>query len=572
MSTSEIAAAKAAELERATAMEIERILPPSDRGSSARENDLVLWHIYTATAALTLGALFGLLQGFSRANFIVMPAYFDYYRMLTAHGVLMALVFTTFFITGLFTFATYRQIARENRSLRLAWISYAVMLVGTVMAAATIISGNASVMYTFYAPLKASPWFYFGATILILGTWGVAFDILENVVWFKRRNPKVRIPLPAFMAATTFIMWIIATLGVVAEMAILIPWSLGWTPGVDVELTRMLFWYFGHPLVYFWIMGAYLIWYTVVPARFNGHIFSDALTRLAFILLLLFSTPVGIHHQFTDPGISAEWKWLHTVLTYGVVIPSFMTAFAIFASFEIAARRAGVRGFWKTIAFLPWKDPVFAAAAFAMLLFIPGGFGGIVNSSYSMDVLVHNTMWIVGHFHITVGGPVALTFIGAAYGLVPALTGRKLFAPKVALAQVWMWFIGMSVMSLSMHWAGLLGAPRRTSDVTYFGAAGAATWHGEMIGAAIGGTLLFASILMFVYVAVGTRLANKPALEPPEFRFAPVDEEAMETPAIFDRLGSWGAAAIALAIVAYAGPLHEQFSQIHYLAPGMRTW
>ena len=67
------------------------------------------------------------------------------------------------------------------------------------------------------------------------------------------------------MAATTMVMWVIATLGVVAEMCILIPWSLGWTPGVDVALTRMLFWYFGHPLVYFWIMGAYAIWYTSPP-------------------------------------------------------------------------------------------------------------------------------------------------------------------------------------------------------------------------------------------------------------------------------------------------------------------
>jgi cytochrome c oxidase subunit 1 len=552
---------------------IARVTPPAEReAQSGHENVLVLWHIYTATAALTIGAFFGLLQGFSRANFIVMPEWFDYYRMLTAHGVLMALVFTTFFITGLATFSTYRQIVRDGRSLRLAWIAYATMLVGTLMAAITILSGNASVLYTFYAPLKASPWFYIGATILILGTWVVAADIFENVLWFKRRNPSFRIPLPAFMATTTFVMWIIATLGLVAEMALLIPWSLGWTSGVDVGLTRMLFWYFGHPLVYFWIMGAYLIWYSVVPVTYGGRVFSDALTRLSFILLLLFSTPVGIHHEFLDPGISAGWKWLHMLLTYGVVIPSFMTAFAIFASFEIAARRAGVRGFLATIRFLPWRNPVFAGPALAMLLFIPGGFGGIVNASYSMDVLVHNTMWIVGHFHITVGGPVALTFVGAAYGLVPALTGRRLFAPKVALAQVWLWFAGMTLMSLSMHWAGLLGSPRRTSDVSYLGAAAAQVWHPEMVSAAIGGAILFVSILMFVYVAVGTRISNERPDVPPEFRFAAVDAEAMETPAIFDRLGLWGTLAIVLALLAYAGPLHEQFSHHHYLAPGMRTW
>ena len=279
MSLSEIAAARAAE--RNTA-------PSIVAGASQAENNLVLWHIYTATGALALGAFFGLLQGFSRANFIVMPPWFDYYRMLTAHGVLMALVFTTFFITGLCTFATYRRIIREKRSLKLAWISYAVMLLGTVMTALTILSGNASVLYTFYAPLKASPWFYFGATILIIGTWGVAADILENVIWFKRRNPKDRIPLPAFMAATTFIMWIIATLGVVAEMYLLIPWSLGWTPGIDVELTRMLFWYFGHPLVYFWIMGAISrLVHGRSRRRSTVASLATRLTRLSFSCLLL---------------------------------------------------------------------------------------------------------------------------------------------------------------------------------------------------------------------------------------------------------------------------------------------
>jgi cytochrome c oxidase subunit 1 len=338
-------------------------------------------------------------------------------------------------------------------------------------------------------------------------------------------------------------------------MLILIPWSLGWTSGVDVALTRMLFWYFGHPLVYFWIMGAYAIWYAAVPVTFKGKIFSDALTRLAFIMLLLLSTPVGLHHQYLDPGIAAGWKWMHTVLTYGVVVPSFMTAFAVFATFELAARKAGVTGFVNVIRWLPWKNPLFVGPALGMILFIFGGFGGIVNNSYSMDVLVHNTMWVVGHFHVTVGGPVALTFIGATYGLVPALSGRKLFAPRLALIQEYLWFIGMLIMSTSMHWAGLLGAPRRTSDVSYFGAQGAATWHGEMLGAAFGGTIIAISVLLFVIVATGTFLADKHVDEPQDFPFAVTSEDALETPRVFEHLVRWGVVAIALALVSYAGPI-----------------
>jgi len=539
--------------------------------SRANGDLLVLTHIYTATLVLGVGALFGMLQGFSRANLIVMPAWFDYYRMLTAHGVLMALVFTTFFITGLFTYCVYRTIPRV-RSVTLGWAGYCLMLLGTAMAAVAILDGSASVLYTFYAPLKASPLFYFGATFLVLGTWIVALDLFLNVAWFKRARPAERIPLPAFMATCTMIMWIVATLGVVAEMGLLIPWSLGWTSGIDVGLTRMFFWYFGHPLVYFWIMGAYTIWYAVVPTTFRGTVFSDALTRLAFVMLLLLSTPVGLHHQYLDPGVSSGWKLLHTMTTFGVVIPSFMTAFAIFATFELAARRAGVRGFANVVRWLPWRDPVFAGPALGMLLFIFGGFGGIVNNSYSMDVLVHNTMWIVGHFHITVGGPVALTFIGAAYGLIPALSGRKLFAPKLALVQVYTWFAGMSIMSIAMHWAGLLGAPRRTSDVSYFGAQGAATWHPEMLWAAVGGTIVALSVVMFIVVATGTWVADRRTASRPELAFAPLDRDAASTPAVLDRLGRWAFVAIVLAVLAYAGPVTQQLHAHAYLAPGMRTW
>jgi hypothetical protein len=93
-----------------------------------------------------------------------------------------------------------------------------------------------------------------------------------------------------------------------------------------------------------------------------------------------------------------------------------------------------------------------------------------------------------------------------------------------------------------------------------------------MVAAAIGGAVLFVSILLFVYVAVGTRLQNTLADPAPQLRFADVDPNAMPTAPIFDRLGGWAVAAISLAIVAYAGPIAQQLSQHHYLAPGMRTW
>ena len=153
------------------------------------ENRVVIAHIYTATAAIALGAVFGVFQGFARTGAFAAPGWFDYYRILTMHGVLMALVFTTFFITGLSLFVTYRSIPRE-RSLAVGWFGWLLMLAGTAMAALTILRGDATVLYTFYAPLKASPWFYVGATLLVLGTWVVAFEVFENVNFYRKHQSR----------------------------------------------------------------------------------------------------------------------------------------------------------------------------------------------------------------------------------------------------------------------------------------------------------------------------------------------------------------------------------------------
>ena len=85
-------------------------------------------------------------------------------------------------------------------------------------------------------------------------------------------------------------------------------------------------------------MPAYVLWYTVIPQVAGGRLFSDALTRVVFVQFILFSTPVGFHHQFTDPGIAGGWKLVHTFTTYAIMFPSLVTAFTVIASLEHAGR------------------------------------------------------------------------------------------------------------------------------------------------------------------------------------------------------------------------------------------
>lgn len=80
------------------------------------------------------------------------------------------------------------------------------------------------------------------------------------------------------------------------------------------------------------------------------------------------------------------------------------------ASLDIAGRMKGARGLFNWIGRLPWSDPLFSSIALAMIAFVFGGFGGGINAAYAM---IHNTAWIQGHFHVTLGTTVALSFIGA---------------------------------------------------------------------------------------------------------------------------------------------------------------
>src|SRR5699024_9880651 len=140
---------------------------------------------------------------------------------------------------------------------------------------------------------------------------------------FKKENPGERTPLLSFMGVVTMLMWQIASLGVAFTVVFqMIPWALGWVETIDVLLSRTLFWYFGHPLVSFWLLTAYMMLYAIMPNIICGTISSASLARFTFLLLLFFSIPVGFHHQLTEPGIDPFWKYLQVVLTMVVVIPS----------------------------------------------------------------------------------------------------------------------------------------------------------------------------------------------------------------------------------------------------------
>jgi cytochrome c oxidase subunit 1 len=539
-----------------------------------QDKSLVLAHILVAFAALLLGAIAGLLQGLVRGGMITLPAGIGYYQLLTAHGVLMALIFTTFFIIGFLYSGVSKTLGGKllGPANRMGWIGFVLMAAGTVMGTIMILLNEATVLYTFYAPLKASPFFYIALALVVIGSWISGFGIYYQYRYWRKTNKGKISPLFSFMAVATMILWQICTIGVAIEVVFqLIPWSFGWVERVNVMLSRTLFWYFGHPLVYFWLLPAYMCWYVVIPKVIGGKIFSDSMARLSFGLFILFSIPVGFHHQLMEPGIGSFWKYLQVVLTFMVIIPSLMTAFSMFASFELYGRSKGAKGLFGFFKHLPWKDVRFFAPFMGMLAFIPGGAGGIINASNQMNALIHNTLWVTGHFHLTVATTVALTFFGIAYWLIPSVTGRKLTAKmhRWGIIQTLLWCLGMLFMSGSMHTVGLFGSPRRTAYTTYGDHPDAIFWMPYHVAMAIGGTILFISVIILTINIINMLRAPK------GYEEYPICEEVASnepTPRFLERWGVWIGIAVVLIVLAYAMPITDMITSSHPGSPGYRVW
>lgn len=352
-------------------------------GMLTSERWLIGVHIISALFALSIGILMGPFQTFRRAPAFVqafpewqIPVFSYYYQALTMHGVMNALFFTTFFIVGFSYFVTQRSLQRPiNQTM--GWIAFVLMLVGLGLILYAISTNQANVLYTFYSPMLAHPTFYLGLVLLAVGSWVAGAAIFMAYLAWKKEHPGERVPLAVFAILVNQIMWQICTLGVAIEiLVLLLPASLGFLFVTDVQVGRALFWFFGHPLVYFWLIPAYVSWYTMLPTQAGGKLFSDSLGRVAFIMLLIFSLPVGVHHLYADPGVSAVSKGIHTVLTFVVAIPSFMTAFNVGASLEYAARKRGARGPLSWLFYQKWGDPVVVAQLGGMILFIMGGFSG----------------------------------------------------------------------------------------------------------------------------------------------------------------------------------------------------
>jgi cytochrome c oxidase subunit 1 len=528
---------------------------PEAGGASARR--LALSHMWIAFVLFTVGTLLGLYQLLEREGLVATSAP-RYYQSVTLHGVIQAFVLTTFFIVGFGYYVTATSLKRPVLWRGLAWLGFWTMLVGTVMAALSIASGRSTVLYTFYPPMIAHWSFYAGAALLLVGSLAWTVITIAMTVRWKKENPGLPVPLPQFGMTANAILWLWTLVGVVAEVVFqLLPVSLGISPTVDVGLARSLFAWTLHPIVYFWLIPAYVTLYSIVPKAAGGYLFSDEMGRIVFVMLLVFSLPIGLHHVFVDPQVAAGWKLVHAFGTFLVALPTLLTGFTIAASLETAGRLRGGRGLFGWIGKLSWNNPVVLGGIFALLLLLPGGFGGLINASYAMDSMVHNTAWMPAHFHLIFGGAVVIVYFASAYALWPKLTGHALYSSSLAVTQLWLWFLGILTLTVPWHYLGYLWMPRRTAYTPYDPGIVERwkPWGGLMI---VGGVMLILSALLFVANLWLTHRSRASERER-TMGYADTIDPVVAVPRLLNGFTLWNWLLLVLMAIAWSYPIGQFF-------------
>ncbi len=520
---------------------------------------LALANMWVAFGAFIVAALMGLYQVAERSGlFPALESNELYFGSVSTHGVLMGFVLTTFFAMGFGYYCASASLNRPIWSKGFAWTGFWVTLIGTVLAAIPLLTGQASIMYTFYPPQQASPLFYLGATLLVVGSWFWCLEMVMTMRAWKKENPGKPVPLVMFGNTTGAVLWFVTSLGAASEILFqLLPWSLGLKATVDVGLARTLFSWTLHAIVYFWLFPAYIALYTMVPKAAGGRVFSDEMGRIAFIMLMVFGVPIGFHHLYMDPFQSAGWKFLHMTGTFMVAVPSFFTAFTVTASLELAGRLRGGKGLFGWIGALPWGNPIVLAGILAMLLLGFGGFGGLINASYAMNSMIHNTQWVTGHFHLIFAGTAVIMYFGAAYYIWPQLTGRPLASVAMARWQLWSWAIGMVVLTFPWHVLGLDGQPRRIS-VTPYDTPLVAAWQPIELMMILGGGLLFFSGVLLIINLLRSHggSATVPATTD---MFAEPPQPLLKLPPLLNGIGFWFWVLVIYMVVSYGYPIGQFF-------------
>jgi cytochrome c oxidase subunit 1 len=432
---------------------------------------LIKVNAVVAVVFLALGGFLGLLVALTRWPAVHLLSVDAFYMVLTAHGINVLIFWIIFFEIAVLYFASAILLNCRLATPRIAWLAFMLMIAGAVMNNIAVFQGESSVMFTSYVPMPAQWHFYLGLILFAVGAL-VAVCVFFGTLVIARmeRTYEGSVPLVTFGAITAAI---IAVFSIVSGALALIPaflWSIGLVSHVDSLMYRVIWWGLGHSSQQINVAAHVSVWYLIAALVIGAKPLSEKVSRMAFFLYIAFLQIASAHHILADPGISSEWKVFNTSYAmYLAVLGSMIHGLSIPGAIEAAQRRNGfTQGIFGWLRKAPWGNPAFAALVLSVAMFgIAGGITGVVLGAEQLNLLMHNTLYVPGHFHATVVAGTTLAFMGITYPLVPLIFQREIIWPTLAKWQPYLFGLGALGISLFMMGAGTLGVSRRNWGIEF---------------------------------------------------------------------------------------------------------
>jgi cytochrome c oxidase subunit I len=361
---------------------------------------------------------------------------------------------------------------------RLNAFAYWVNVPGALLLVSSLAFGGVNAGWTSYPPLTLSEYAPIGIQLFMMGVYMVglssifgSINVLVTVT--KMRAPGMtwfKMPIFVWAAFATSIIQLTATqmIGLSFQLVIfqrLFGMNFFNAGGGDPVLFQHLFWFYSHPAVYVFILPGLGIISELLPVFSRKPLFGYKWIAFSSLAIAIVGFFVWAHHMFTS-GMSS---YLRVPFMYATLLVAVPTGVKFFS---------WVGTMWKGK--LRFPAPMLFVLG-AVFVFLVGGITGPPNGTVATDLVLHDTYWVVGHFHNTIFGGFIFPFFAALYYWFPKMTGKRL-GEKLGKWQFWLLFIGFEGMSLTQMRIGLLGMRRRIATydpaldiedaqlwITYFG-------------------------------------------------------------------------------------------------------